>query len=227
MDRIVIAHAVKVALLVTVLGLAWRGRGRRCWAMWAYLWFALVGNTLTTTWPDVFFNMDFWARRQIAFDVLKLLVAGEVAFRALGAFPGAQASWRTSVLAGLSLAALLFLLLPHESAKGMLFVGQPQLVILTVWLFTMTALVVVFYRIPIDPWHRSILLGFGAYQLVFTAAVGLGQQMGMPTFPWLQRLDSLAYLGLVCAWAWAAWRHEEELVVSPEVRRALRLEASA
>ena len=47
----------------------------------------------------------------------------------------------------------------------------PQIIAATVWLFTLTSLVIVHYRIPIDPWHRAILISFVPYQLVFTTAL--------------------------------------------------------
>ena len=66
-SRLLIGHAVKVVLVAALAGLYARGRSGRCRAMVAYLWAALLGNALTTFWPDIFFNYAFWLRRQALF----------------------------------------------------------------------------------------------------------------------------------------------------------------
>src|SRR6185295_18787544 len=107
---------------------------------------------------------------------------------------------------------------------GVMFALQPRIVAVTVWLFTITALVVVYYRIPLDSWHRAILLGFAPYQFVFTTVVALMMHFGYETFHGLGMIDSGAYLVLTLWWAQRAWRKEEEFVVSPALRRILEPE---
>src|SRR5512140_212075 len=96
---LLIPHAVKIALLATLLGLWIRDRGARCHTMVAYLLVALIGNSLTTFWPEIFFNWQFWVTRQALFNILKLLIGIEIAVRAFRIFPGARARWRAAVLA--------------------------------------------------------------------------------------------------------------------------------
>ena len=225
--RILIGHAVKVALVAALAGLYVRGRSGRSHAMVAYLWAALVGNSLTTFWPDVFFNYEFWMRRQALFDVLKLLVGIEVALRALRLFPGARATWeRLTAASVLGATTSAFWFLPRDAPYSVLFAHQPQIIAGTVWLFTLTALVVVHYRIPLDPWHRAILLGFVPYQLVFTTAIAVMTKGGVSLHPAMGFVDSAAYLVMVTYWAQTAWRPEEALDVSPATRRAMQLEGA-
>jgi len=203
--RLLIGHAVKVVLVAALAGLYVRGRSGRGLAIVAYLWAALLGNSLTTFWPDVFFNYEFWMRRQALFDVLKLLVGIEIALRAFRVFPGARAAWERSLAASLVVATTVaFWFLPRDAPYSVLFAHQPQIIAGTVWLFTVTSLVIVHYRIPIDPWHRAILLAFVPYQLVFTTAIAV----------------------MIAYWAQTAWRREEPLEVSPATRRALQLEGA-
>ena len=223
--RLIIAHAVKVVLVVLLAGLYVTRRSRQCYSLVAYLWTALIGNSLTTLWPSVFFEFSFWAKRQALFDVLKLLIGLEVAIRAFRAFPGARAMWERLVAMLLVFgSSAAFLSFPRHAPYGTFFALQPQIVAGTVWLFTITALVVVYYRIPIESWHQVILVGLTPYQLVFTAAVAGMTKLGLEAFPGLGVIDAGAYLLMLGWWAQRAWREEEDLQVSPETRRLLQLE---
>jgi hypothetical protein len=225
--RLLIGHAVKVVLVAALAGLYARGRSGRCLAIVAYLWTALLGNALTTFWPDVFFNYGFWVRRQALFDVLKLLVGIEVAIRAFRIFPGARATWERLLAASVVVATTsAFWFLPRETPEDAFFAPQPQIVAATVWLFTITALVIVHYRIPVDPWHRAILLAFVPYHLVFTTAIAVMRNLGTSVHPAMGLIDGMAYLVLLAYWAQTAWRSDEPLEVSPATRRALQLESA-
>jgi hypothetical protein len=226
-SRLLIAHAVKVVLVAALAGLYVRRRSGRCHAMVAYLWAALLGNSLTTFWPDIFFNYGFWIRRQALFDVLKLLIGVEIAFRAFRVFPGARATWERLLAASVVVATTLaFWFLPSEVPNGVFFAQQPQIIAAAVWLFTVTSLVIVHYRIPVDPWHRAILLAFVPYLLVFSTAIAVMRNLGESIHPAMGFLDSAAYLVLVAYWAQTAWRREEPLEISAATRRALQLEGA-
>jgi hypothetical protein len=221
--RILLGHAVKIAIVIALVGLYRTGRSRRCLSVVAYLWVALLGNSLTTFWPEIFFEARFWSRRQALFDLLKLAMGLEVAWRAFAAFPGARATWdrllAVSIVAGSSAA---FLAVPRPPAYSVIFDLQPRIVAGTVWLFTITALIVVYYRIPLDDWHRAILLGLAPYQVVFTWLI---TSLHRPAWPLVGFLEQVAYLAMIAWWARCAWRHEESLdEVSVETRRLLRLE---
>jgi hypothetical protein len=225
--RLLIGHAVKVLLVAALAGLYARGRSGRSLAIVAYLWAALLGNSLTTFWPQVFFNYDFWMRRQALFDVLKLLVGVEIALRAFRVFPGARATWERLLAATVVVATTAaFWFLPRDAPPGVSFAHQPQIIAGTVWLFTITSLVIVHYRIPIDPWHRAVLLAFVPYQLVFTTAITIMQGLGGSVHPAMGFLDGAAYLVMIAYWAQTAWRREEPLEVSPATRRALQMEGA-
>src|SRR5687768_4621188 len=92
--QVLLSHAVKVAIVVVLAGLAARKRYQRCWSVTGYLLFALVGNCLVTSWPERFYTYDFYAARQAGFDVFKLLIALEISQKVFAAFPGAMSRWR-------------------------------------------------------------------------------------------------------------------------------------
>jgi hypothetical protein len=166
-------------------------------------------------------------RRQALFDVLKLLVGVEIALRAFRVFPGARATWERLLAASVVVATTLgFWFLPRDAPYVVLFAHQPQIIAATVWLFTVTSLVIVHYRIPIDSWHRAILISFVPYQLVFTTAIAVMKNLGASIHPAMGFLDSAAYLFLVAYWAQTAWRRDVPLEISPATRRALQLEGA-
>jgi hypothetical protein len=77
----------------------------------------------------------------------------------------------------------------------------------TVWLLTGIAAVVLWYRLPVDRFHKAILTGLVPYLLVF--AIGLN---AIETSNWSTRMVEsvnyfhiLAFQLLVAYWVWAAW----------------------
>jgi hypothetical protein len=203
--QLLIAHAVKVALLLTLLGIAWRGRAERCWSLVAYLFVVLVGNSLVTFWPDVYFNLPFWTRWQGWLAVLKLLVAAELAARIFAGFPGALGRWRlgASLVAGLTTVALILAPWhPHEL--------QPRLGAGTIWLLLVTVLVVAYHRLPLEGWHGAVLLGLAPYLLVFSTVLSIIRAHGLlgASTGLLGLADGAAYLFMLSWWGVAAWRQD-------------------
>lgn len=218
--ELAIAHGVKLAILATLVGAVIRGHHRRCWTFTAYLGVIVSCNTLVTSWPGIFRTEEFWVLKQGAYDVLKLVIALELGFRTVRVFPGAAAAARRLAIVVL-LASLAVILTGagHESYRS-LFAWQPQIIAATVWLFALTALLVAWYHLPLDQWHRAILMGFAFYLLVFVSAVNIIEHRGWSLGGAAGLLDSAAYLALSGWWAWAAWQPALAPAVTEEdVRR--------
>jgi len=95
-SQVLIAHAVKVLVLLTLAGIVARRRGRRCWSFLAYLITILVCNSLISLWPDTLFVSWFWMLKQALYDCFRLAIAVELSYRTFQAFPGAQSTARGS-----------------------------------------------------------------------------------------------------------------------------------
>jgi len=217
-------HAAKVAVLAVLVGIFARGYARRCLSFVAYLVAVLIGNSLVTLWPSQFQNPSIWVVKQAVYDVLKFIIAVELTYRTVKAFPGAAAMARAS-----SLVVLVLSLAAITSGKGAgsyqaVFEWQPRITVATIWMFTLTALLVLWYHLPIHAWHRVILLGFAPYLFVFGTLIGLLQRKGWAFGHLVAVLDSVAYVGVLCWWAFGAWRPAEALEGEPEVIRQLGLE---
>lgn len=220
--QLAIAHAVKLAVIAALVGAFARGHHRRCWTFTVYLAVIVTCNTMVTTWPALFYTQAFWLLKQAAYDVLKFAVALELGYRAVRAFPGAACGARAAALFGL-VASLVVILsgaghLPYEAQ----FEWQPQILAAGVWLFALVALLVVWYRLPLDDWSRAIVVGFAPYLLVFVALLNALKHNGWGAWRAASIADSLCYLAVVSWWAWSAWQPATSPAISEEdVRNAV------
>jgi hypothetical protein len=210
--HLAIAHAVKLALVALLAGLLWRRRARLCWSFAAYALAILVGNSLASFWPAQFYTPSFWVLKQGVYDALKMAIALELAGRAFIAFPGAMRVARRVFLAVLALSTFVLTALTPPSSYLTLWEWQPGIATAALWLLTATALLVVWYQVPVHEWQRAIMLGFAPYLLVFVTVLDLLRRHGWAALhAGTGLLDSAAYLALVTFWAWAAWRRDPAL----------------
>jgi hypothetical protein len=206
--QLLVAHLVKLGLVALLAGMVLRGRMGLCWTFGAYVLAILVGNTLVTLAPERFYTPAFWVLKQGVYDALKVAIAIELAWRAFAAFPGV---WRTARVVLLALLAVTTLSVAGLTPRAYdtLWQWQPGAVTASVWLLTTTALLVVFYQVPIGEWQRAIMLGLAPYLLVFVTLLSLLRRLGWAMVERISFIDQLAYLGLVLFWAFAAWRKDE------------------
>lgn len=216
----VFSHAAKLAMVAVLAGLVVRRRVRLCWSFAAYALAALVGNSLASFWPERFFTPSFWVLKQGAYDILKVAVVLELAWRAFGAFPGAMRTARVALLALLVVSTAALAVFTPVSSYETLWEWQPGTTTAALWLLTGTALLVVWYQVPVHEWQRAIMLGLAPYGLVFMTTQDLLRRYGWDAmYTVASILDSAAYLALVTFWAWAAWRRD---AVAPATSLAAR-----
>ena len=212
----------ELLLAVILAGLFVRRRADSCYSYTLYVMAVLVCEVLITAWPGPFHTWPFWVFKEILLTVLKSAVALELAARTFRAFPGARATARgvTLLVVVVSLAAMLALpagTLPEfPELVSQVF---PRIVNGTIWLFTALAGVILWYRLPVDLFHKAILVGFVAFSLVFTVALNLLEALGWQVRWLVSYLQSGAYLLLLGYWGHAAWRPLEGRVRPPEARR--------
>jgi len=207
--QVALSHAVKLALVAVLAGLVVRGRARLCWSFAAYLAAILVGNSLTSLWPSRFYTPGFWVLKQAVYDALKMAVALELAWRAFEAFPGAMRTARRALVALLGASTIVLAVFTPPSSYATLWDWQPSSVTAALWLLTATALLVVWYQVPVHEWQRAIMLGLAPYLLVFVIVLDLLKRHGWPALHATAGVvDSAAYLSLLAFWIWAAWRRD-------------------
>jgi hypothetical protein len=198
-----------VAVVASLAGLAHRRRLNQCYSFGAYLLAVLSAQTLMEIWPARFYTRDFWLATETTHQFLKLAIVVELAARTMSVFPGAQRSARRVLL--ITLIVLLALLATSIGAPEYARLVTdllPRAVSGTVWLFCGLAAVIVWYRIPVTPFQKAILLGFCLFLLTYSILLSLIGSLGWQHRPVLNFANGLAFLAVQVYWAWAAWRRE-------------------
>jgi hypothetical protein len=206
--QLAIAWAVRAAMVALLAGLLFRRRTSACWSFLAYIVAVNAGALLVLLWPARFYTPEFWMVKQAVYDTLKVLIAIELAWRAVHAFPGAMRVARVWAAAGLILSTLVILLGPHPRELNDWWEWQPRTQIAMVWLMSLTGILVHWYRLPMRAWHRAILLGLAPYLVMFSWLADQLRRGGWGLAWWFGVLDAAAYLVLTCWWTYAAWRVE-------------------
>jgi hypothetical protein len=206
-----IAVAGVALLLVTFAGLIVRGRWRQWYAFALYLPVMAGFSLVFVAWPDVW-TPSGWVVQANVLNAVRFAVALELAARTFRSFPGARSTLRPILLILLIFTFAAVTAFPSSALDYETFLNdlQPRLLNGTVWLFTAIAALILWYRLPVAPLHKSILLGYVPYllfQLVYLRAfVTRSWQL-----PLLGYLNQAAYLLLVSHWAWVAWRADVPL----------------
>lgn len=221
--QLAIAHGTKLAILVVIVGILARRRQRECRSFLVYLVVIAICNTLVSFWPETFYFHSFYIRKQVAYDILKLVIALELGYAAFRSFPGALPAVRIVVLA--VLVASTWFIADSAAIETDRLPWHRPVVMGTLWLYTAVAALVLWFRIPVTFWHRAILMGFAPYLAFFTFLGGFLASHGWDAAPLFNAIEPPAYLLVMSIWGVAAWRREEEYVVAPEVAARLRLEA--
>jgi hypothetical protein len=207
--------------------LALRRRVRRSCAFTAYLVLVAVQGLRLAVARD----QGSWSEWLVVEMLLRLLgvaVALEIAMRIFGTLPEAARGARSSILAIIAFTVVLLLLdLPapahppflhsqpadvaaFETAQRLL----PRLAYGSAWLFAALFTVATTFALPLDPLHRLVVMGFGAYLLLY--AVTLATLPAIETHArTVSTVQTLAFLSLLGLWTYAAWRHE----AAPEAPR--------
>lgn len=213
-ERLLLANLNSALLLVLIVGLVARKRYRLCWSFAAYVLLVFLSDRLIIGWPERFDTWRFWLFKETLYWCLKLAVAAEIGLLTFSQLPRVRRFFAAG-LAVLAAAAALAQLAPAAPRPGDELVwvsiasprGQASILVV----FAAVVGLAAHYRIPVHPFHRGILLGFGLYLVVYTGTLTMLREWGVAFYPWFQALDPAAYASTVGVWAWTAWRRVPEL----------------
>ena len=91
----------------------------------------------------------------------------------------------------------------------------PRLASAAVWMLTALAGLVLWYRSPLAPLPRAILMGYAPYLLIFTIGMSLLFDAGLQHLrPWVGWVNTAAFLVLITYWCGVAWRTAPEAALS-------------
>jgi hypothetical protein len=209
--QVFISNLVASLLLVTVVGVVVRGRARFCWSFLVYLVAVLLGNRLTTWWPERFYQPGFWALKGITYNALTVLVAVEVGLLTFQRAPGARRRMVVgmAVIAAAAVAVALWpRIWPARPDLALFGVLAPRGDAIALWLFALVFGLAGWHRLPLHPYHRALVLGrtlYLTFGVILLAVLGARADSAV-AYSYLAALDPLAFATVSAWWAWAAWR---------------------
>ena len=223
MNPIYLLIAGKVAMSLALMGIFTRKRQTECVMFPVYLGAVLISETVVALFPKQLFHWNVYIVQQTIYTLLTFGVALDLARRAFQAFPGAAATARWIFLAILVVTGLsIFAATPPGAVRSnssfylnALVTVQPRLINATIWLFVVTARLVLFFNIPVSNWHRSVSLSFTTYLVVSVTLLNLMKAFGWDIQSFVSFFDGSAYLALCSWWAASAWQKSEARDVVP------------
>jgi hypothetical protein len=218
-----------VVSFVALGGLVARRKVSVCRFFVPYLGTVALADLLQLLWPDTFLQQWFWFGSQHVINVLRFALALELTYRVFRAFPSARATARGVLLVVLLITlAVVFAgtgdLQPTEGAPALgplISRVQPRVLNGAIWLLTAIAGLILWYRLPVHPLHKAILIGYVPYLLIFTVSLNLIESQGWQVREQVNYLHMPAFLAVVTYWAVAAWRRAEAPVQAPNHERRL------
>ena len=220
-QRVFIGNLVSVLLLILIAGLVVHRRDRLCRSFLAYVVLVFATDRLILGWPGTFDRALFWYVKESAFWILKIAIAAEIGLLTFARLPRAR-HILTVMVAALVIAGDVAQLVPIpvkpgdaiEWVSGVISPrGQAGILVLLAAVLALAA----FYRVPIHPFHRSIVLGFALYLLAYTGALTVLREVGSAGYRTFLYMDPTAYAATVGVWAWAAWRRAPALSPGAQV----------
>jgi hypothetical protein len=175
------------------------------------------GSVLSGVVLGLHYTRDAWMVQQAVMVALRFGVALELIYRIFGAFPAAAATARRVMFVILVATALTAISLSTPAAVYTRSHAEaiPRLAAGAAWTLTALAVLVLWYRLPLAPLPRAILMGYAPYLLIFTISLSLLFDASTERLrPWLGYMDLFAFIVLVNYWIRVAWRTAPEATMS-------------
>lgn len=196
-----------VLMAGSLVGLVVRGRHHAWRFFFLYLLAVLVLGSIPHVAP-LYYTPELYQAKEMAYAFLRFAMACEVGLRIFRSFPGALATARRLALLVLAGTLAAILTTRHEGYES--FVGelQPRILNGSVWLFTGLAVLILWYRLPLRPFYKSIVLSYVPYLLVFTVLTSALVSRGWERGGLIQLANQLAYVALLAFWNIVIWRKD-------------------
>jgi hypothetical protein len=208
-DEFLVSQAA-VTLALTAIGLVVRQRAAFCWSFLIYVLGTCILLGVETSLPALFREYAAYSTKETALAILKLLVGLEIGYRSFSSFPRARIRLGVTLLIVLCLTAAAGQavprgLYPYDAIVGIL---HPRQQAGTLALYAIIVSTASWYRVPLHPLYRAILVGFCAYLAVGAIAASYSGLHPSSTTVYVvaNRLQLGTYSATVVWWAWAAWR---------------------
>jgi hypothetical protein len=218
---VAVASLTAMLLAVTLAGMALRDRVRLCRSFAGLLVSTLVCNQLITHLPTRFWNSTFWTFKESLYAGLYCATVLELALLVFAGLPRARRPLLIAMTSVIVAAAVVV------STADLERVSLVRVVVSAVngtaaWLAAMLVAAVLFYRVPLHPFHRLILFGLGFHLSLYSTLLGPVVEGWETMRAHVNALDRLVYVATVTLWLWAAWRPAPAQALTPEAAAVLQ-----
>jgi hypothetical protein len=199
--------------------LLWRGHYRRLPLFTMYVGGVRVFTVVYMLHP----TYETYMLLQVVSASLRFGVALELTYRIFGAFPAAKVTARRVLFVLLVATAVTALATVSPNATDTRIHSEvvPRMASAAIWMLTALAVLVLWYRLPLAPLPRAILMWFAPYLLLFTIGMSLLFDPALQHFRvWVGYLDPLAFFILTNYWLRVAWRTAPESALLPPPGKA-------
>jgi hypothetical protein len=209
--QVLLGASGTLALCGALAGVIARERYREWWSFSLYLSLVSVYGLLIAVSPGRYRTPNLWMANENISNLARFGMALELAYRTFRGFPGAMARVRAVSLGVIGVTLVVVLAATPPQLDYRTFVGQVQPRVLngSVWLFTAIGALILWYRLPVRPFHKRVLLSYLPYLLIFTVAMNALGALGWERGRLVSYFNQIAYLTLAVFWAWAAWQPVE------------------
>jgi hypothetical protein len=215
-----------VLCLVAVGGLLARRKVDVCRSFVPYLGAVALADLLVLVWPEQFYCQWFWFSKELVINILRFALALELTYRTFRAFPSARAAARGVLFMVLLITLIIVFaatgdLVPPEGAPALgplITRVQPRVLNGSIWLFSVVAGLILWYRLPVHPLHKAILVSYVPYLLVFTVSLNFIESQGWGVRETVNPILGPAYLPVLGYWAIAAWRRADAPLQAPDTK---------
>jgi hypothetical protein len=175
------------------------------------------GVTISNTIYALHSTWETWMLHQVVTAALRFGVALELTRCIFGAFPAAAVTARRVMLVILVFTAVTAITVPTPGPAYTRMHAEsiPRMASAAIWILTALAALVLWYRLPLAPLPRAILMGYAPYLLVFTIGMSLLFDARQRIRVWVGYVDPLAFFVLVNYWLRVAWRTAAESAMLP------------
>jgi hypothetical protein len=182
---------------------------------------ALAGNALTTYWPAQFYTWHFWRFKETLQAGLYMLTTVELASLIFAGLPRARRALFVGLAAAIALAAAAATRPEAASLDALRTVGLGVHAAVA-WLLVLLVGTVAFFRVPLVPYHRAILLGLVVHVSLYSTMLQLVVVSGSLAWTSMKLLDPLVYGLVVAFWTHAAWSPAANRAQDPVVAARLQ-----
>ncbi len=203
---LVLQAATGLLLWALCAAILFRRKYRYCYSFGAYVALQATLNATAFLWPEFYNNGGVWMAKETLYALVRLFVLAELSTLIFRTLPRA----RTQAYVLLSIQALVLvvvLALPYDatSLRALAMSTVSRFHYVTAWGLIGLLGLVVWYRLPLHPFHKAILHGFLWLLLAHISAVF--------AVPWagshpVSHGFHLVQLGIIAMWLRAAWAPE-------------------